>query len=50
MYSEPSVLESTNIGQGFEFGLPYTYTGPGSYQYHVEYLGTGTYTAFVLGQ
>ena len=26
LYSEPSVLESTNIGQGFEFGLPYTYT------------------------
>ena len=50
LYSEPSVLESTNIGQGFEFGLPYTYTGAGSYQYHVEYLGTGTYTGFVLGQ
>lgn len=50
LYSEPSVMESTNIGQGFEFGLPYSYTGNEAYQYHCAYVGTGTYSQFVLGQ
>lgn len=49
LYSEQTVLESTMIGQGFEFGLPYTYAGAGSFQYHVEYLGNGVYTTMLLG-
>ena len=51
LYAQPAILESTNIGQGFEFGLPATaqFAGAGAYQYQAVYIGTGTYTAITLG-
>lgn len=52
LYSDPAVLESTISGQGFEFGLPDSFVNShsiGAWRYTNNYLGTGVYTSFTLG-
>lgn len=49
LYANPSVLESTIIGQGFEFGLPNSFHGQNTFSYQNIYLGTGVYTSYTLG-